>query len=933
MAPHATLQQVETLARRFLEEVADLLRVDLADLQLDRRRSRPTGRERHLWLVEFQQTHAGLPIEGARVFLRISHGRIVQFGTEGIADVELETTPWISREDVPRLASAALSAAPGDLETVAPATLSVLPVIVDEPQALPHGGSPYRHVLAWEVAVRRLQDGVIFRLRIDAHRGELLQVSDPRVFGQASARVHGAWATAPTSQPLAELLVEHQGFRLTDDAGFFDYLGGEASAGLAGTSIQVSDACGPTYLTSWDGVLDFGGTPGSDCSVPANGGPGNTQAARDAYYYLTRGYRAVRGRFPTHSLPGTLIARTNQPNMSCEAYWDESQGSFAFGQAGQGCVNSGEVPGILLHELGHATDSLLGGTAPEGASGEAQADFFAFLQTADTCIGRGLRPNNPCWNCDDLCTGVRDLAAFIEGGTAPVAKPGTLEAPDGLACDRFHCPYPGGAAFQGPLGYQAHCESQIASSAMLDLYHQLLAVRQQAGRQTLEDLWFTALPALGQAYRRVSAWPLCQAQDEAADGCGASNWYSVLLAADDDDGNLANGTPNGCLIWQAFNTHGIACGSSPACSCAGGGSVANAGPDRTICRGEQVTLGGPGVWGGGPKTFTWLPGEQTTVQIQVSPEYTTDYTLTATDSCGETQDQVTVTVTACDGFEEDFESGVPGWTTSGLWHAVEGTGCVEPPAAAGTGAMYYGIDGACTVDNGEPGAGDLISPPILISSEKQVLSFDFYLADSAPEVAWGRAELAVRIAGATAWEPRWAVRITDLVGGAWQTSPAISLTRYLGETLQLRFRFEAYGPQGKPNEYLGWLIDDVRVFEGHPPDAGTAPAVTLIEAPTEPLSQCECVRCRFAVDDADDGDLSEILAWSSDLDGALGSAGRPALILSPGEHQLTGTVIDYDGKSASLTIPLVVLDEHDDCELPRWPPAEPRLYCGDEEDD
>jgi hypothetical protein len=39
----------------------------------------------------------------------------------------------------------------------------------------------------------------------------------------------------------------------------------------------------------------------------------------------------------------------------------------------------------------------------------------------------------------------------------------------------------------------------------------------------------------------------------------------VLLAVDDDDGNLGNGTPNGCLIWQAFNDHGIACGSQPLC--------------------------------------------------------------------------------------------------------------------------------------------------------------------------------------------------------------------------------------------------------------------------------------------------------------------------------------------------------------------------------
>ena len=44
----------------------------------------------------------------------------------------------------------------------------------------------------------------------------------------------------------------------------------------------------------------------------------------------------------------------------------------------------------------------------------------------------------------------------------------------------------------------------------------------------------------------------------------------MYLAVDDDDGNLANGTPNGCRIWDAFNAHGIACGARPACSGGGG---------------------------------------------------------------------------------------------------------------------------------------------------------------------------------------------------------------------------------------------------------------------------------------------------------------------------------------------------------------------------
>ncbi len=922
------LDQVEAVVRRFLWDVSDLLRVDPSDLVLDRSRSRVSGRWRQRSLLELQQTHSGLPVEGARVFVRINHGRIVQFGTDRIADVDLDVEPWIPREDALAKVHAALSVSPGEVSTLA-IELKILPVFQHHSPSWSRKGRTYSHRLVWEMKMLREADGGIFRLRLDAHGGEVLEVVNLRVFGEATAKVHGPWSTEPISVPLPSLWVEHQGLRQTDEAGRFEYQGGEASASLSGVLIEVADECGSSNLVSWDGVLDFAGDSGSDCSTPAVGGAGNTQAARDAYYHLTRGYQALIDELPAAAaIPMPLIAQTNKSNMSCEAYWNELEGSFSFSRSGEGCVNSAEVPGILLHEVGHAADSVLGGTAVEGASGEAQADIFAFLQTGDTCIGRGLRPGAPCHGCDPLCTGVRDLGMFAEGGAAPVASPATLEAPDGLACDRFACPYLGSSTLQGPLGYQAHCESQIASSALLDLYLRLVAVRgESVGKRALEELWFASLPVLGGAYRLTSPGQICQADNAAVDGCGAANWYSVLLMADDDDGNLANGTPNGCLIWDAFNVHGIACGASPACFCKDGGGVADAGPGVTLCAGEQAVLGTLGHSGG---SFRWQPGGETTPQIQVSPNHTTEYFLTATSSCGETYDSARVTVVACDGFEEDFESGGEGWAASGLWHTVDSTPCVSPPASEGAGAMYYGVDSSCDVDTGGWNSGDLVSPPIAVVPGKQILAFDYYLASLA-RAPVGRAELAVKIEGDEAWQPRWAVAVADLAGDSWQTAPTISLEPYLGQTVRLRFRFEAYDLDEGSNHYLGWLVDNVKVFDGLKPEAGDAPIVSLGEVPSGPLSECVCVRCHFSASDAEDGDLSEILAWTSNLDGPVGSGSRSALILSPGDHVITATVTDYGGRSSSLSIPLQIVEGSVACGLEEWPPAEPRLHCSDDD--
>ena len=65
---------------------------------------------------------------------------------------------------------------------------------------------------------------------------------------------------------------------------------------------------------------------------------------------------------------------------------------------------------------------------------------------------------------------------------------------------------------------------------------------------------------------------------------------------------------------------------------------ANAGPDVTICAGQQTTL-----TASGGDTYLWSTGE-TTPSISVSPSATTTYTVTATSSCGSDTDAATVTV-------------------------------------------------------------------------------------------------------------------------------------------------------------------------------------------------------------------------------------------------------------------------------------------------
>jgi hypothetical protein len=115
------------------------------------------------------------------------------------------------------------------------------------------------------------------------------------------------------------------------------------------------------------------------------------------------------------------------------------------------------------------------------------------------------------------------------------------------------------------MGYEGHCESYIASSANWDLAQQLITrYGTTAGWAAMDAIWYKSLTPSKSAYRLVSGGTCNPAA--VVDGCGSTNWYTVYLTADDDDGNLANGTPNACRIWDAFNAHGIACGTRPTCT-------------------------------------------------------------------------------------------------------------------------------------------------------------------------------------------------------------------------------------------------------------------------------------------------------------------------------------------------------------------------------
>ena len=170
--------------------------------------------------------------------------------------------------------------------------------------------------------------------------------------------------------------------------------------------------------------------------------------------------------------------------------------SINFFVEGNGCNNSGRIFDVVAHEWGHGLDQNLPGLAIDGALGEFIGDEISFVQTNSPLIGPG----------------------FLTDGR-PARD---LDDPEYQCFD--------------PKKRGVHAGGQLLGAVMFDVF------------TDLQRIGFT-----GEPLKRLMLRPIAIAQTRA-------EWYRSMLAVDDDDGNLENGTPHECLIYNQFKLH--SCGTT-----------------------------------------------------------------------------------------------------------------------------------------------------------------------------------------------------------------------------------------------------------------------------------------------------------------------------------------------------------------------------------
>ncbi len=514
--------------RAFLVANQEALGVDLSELADSATLTSHDG-------GDMVQIHAlrlfdGIQVRGSYVNAVVKKGNLILLGVHKWSDRGTSSNrPQLTREEATALAESFLS----------PLEVSGEWGKADRVYlALYNGNGPgnsqgYRYELVWSVKKNVKGDAANLEILVDAFTGEILSSLDTNQYAEIKGGV-----LPVTNDGIPPDGVEQAGWPMPfqeTTLGVTDTGGNVAGSGSITTTffgpfVNINDQCGADSLTQIDNV-DWGTSGGTDCTTPGFGGAGNTHASRTGFYELNKIIEMGRGQLPSNSWLQARLTSNMNINNTCNAFWN---GTVNFYRSGGGCFNTGEIAGVFDHEWGHGLDQNDATPGIASPSGEGVADIYTALRLNTSCIGRNFRATvctgfgDPCLTC----TGVRDIDYLKRASGQP----------HGYSWSNANC------------GGSVHCVGAVYAEAMWSLWkRELQSAPYNYDNNTAHEIT-TRLSYIGAG--ATGTW---FSGGPPNGGCGGSSGYMNYLAADDDDGNLNNGTPHMTAIFNAFNDQEIAC--------------------------------------------------------------------------------------------------------------------------------------------------------------------------------------------------------------------------------------------------------------------------------------------------------------------------------------------------------------------------------------
>ncbi len=566
----------------FIAANQDVLGVDLEQIG-DGRAADVTD---DLWQVSIPQYYKGVPVRYGRVVATINRGNLVLIGTETWGNVKgLSHVPKLTGAEALTAGFAYAGGQSAMDQMLRQPALEIIPVSAEGPV-----GAGYDHRLAWTFVFQRLPDDAQWEVIVDAHKGEVLALQDVNhyvnqpitggVYPLTDTGICPTPQTCGTMQSGWPMPFADTGFaspnNFTNSAGIYNYTSGTATTTLTGRFVDIVDSCGAISNSSATGAISLGGSNNQHDCTTGGGSAGNTPASRSAFYEVNKIAEQARGWLPTNTWLNARLTANVNINLTCNGFWNGS--TINFYRSGGGCRNTGEIAAVFDHEWGHGLDDNDAAGVLSNSS-EGYADIAAIYRLQSSCVGYGFFQtlNDGCGttsdgtgfntneaqqgaaHCDLDCSGVRD-ADYLKH------SPNTPDTALGYVCTSC-------LTGSGPCGRQVHCAAAPTRQAAWDFAARDL----QSAPFSLDSqtAFIIANRIFYQGSGNVGAWHSCTCGSSSS-GCAAANGYMQWLAADDDNGNINDGTPHMTALFNAFNRHGIACSTPTAVNsgCGGGPSAA-----------------------------------------------------------------------------------------------------------------------------------------------------------------------------------------------------------------------------------------------------------------------------------------------------------------------------------------------------------------------
>ena len=330
---------------------------------------------------------------------------------------------------------------------------------------------------------------------VDAHEGVILALADERSFLDATVNIEHHDRHPGNSVVASPMRYAS----ITHDDGS-DHTGADGSFWLDDTDTDLDVSISGTYvrvdnLQGSEISTSFSDVGDGDAVTWGWEDTEDEQAQQDGYRFINDVRDWAHAIAPDVQISSERINLNVNYNDNCNAWYD---GDITTLQAGNGCNNTAMVADTLYHEYGHGFHwySIIWGVGDwSGDVGEGLADAMAFLQTGDSVMSPYFMTSG---------SGIRDVE------------------PDQVYPDDV-------------VG-EVHYDGLIVGGAVWDLRTLLIAdLGEEEGQAVVEQIF------AGMA-KTSSDLP---------------STYEAALDADDDNGNLDDGTPHVCQIDSAFGLHGL----------------------------------------------------------------------------------------------------------------------------------------------------------------------------------------------------------------------------------------------------------------------------------------------------------------------------------------------------------------------------------------